>query len=159
MARIGPLLLPLLLLSSHSVCGRSEELSLTPVELAPVPCNDKAVGKLSRLAMTYINEDRPDGYKFALNRVANVHLHAQVSAAAPTAQERSPLQGGCSLIFNVGKYPLPDSAFEPRELMFVGPSGASFPLTHSYPLRNADHLEVTLKKRPGVISNAEGNSS
>lgn len=93
MARIGPLLLPLLLLSSHSVCRRSEELSLTPVELAPVPCNDKAVGKLSRLAMTYINEDRPDGYKFALNRVANVHLHAQVSAAAPTAQERSPLLG------------------------------------------------------------------
>lgn len=93
MARIGPLLLPLLLLSSHSVCGRSEQLSLTPVELAPVPCNDKAVGKLSRLAMTYINEDRPDGYKFALNRVANVHLHAQVSAAAPTARERSPLLG------------------------------------------------------------------
>lgn len=50
-----------------------------PTELAPVPCNDKAVEKLSRLAMTYINEDRTDGYKFALNRIANVHLHAQVS--------------------------------------------------------------------------------
>lgn len=89
MARIGPLLLPLLLLSSCGVCVRSTDLSLTPTELAPVPCNDKAVGKLSRLAMTYINEDRPDGYKFALNRVANVHLHAQVSTAAQTqtAQE------------------------------------------------------------------------
>lgn len=72
----------LLVLSCYSVCVHSEELSLTPLELAPVPCNDKAVGKLSRLAMTYINEDRPDGYKFALNRVANVHLHAQVSTAA-----------------------------------------------------------------------------
>lgn len=82
MARTGPLLLPLLLLSSYGVCVHSKELSLTPTELAPVPCNDKAVGKLSRLAMTYINEDRPDGYKFALNRVANVHLHAQVSTAA-----------------------------------------------------------------------------
>ncbi|KAG7272513.1 hypothetical protein CRUP_006802, partial [Coryphaenoides rupestris] len=48
-----------------------------PVELAPIPCNDKAVEKLSRLAVTYINEDRSDGYKFALNRIASVHLHAQ----------------------------------------------------------------------------------
>lgn len=51
---------------------------LGPIELAPIPCNDKAVEKLSRLAVTYINEDRTEGYKFALNRVANVHLHAQV---------------------------------------------------------------------------------
>uniref|UniRef100_A0A672HM28 Fetuin-B-like n=1 Tax=Salarias fasciatus TaxID=181472 RepID=A0A672HM28_SALFA len=36
-----------------------------------------AVEKLSRLAITYINEDRTEGYKFALNRVTNVHLHAQ----------------------------------------------------------------------------------
>uniref|UniRef100_A0A087XAW9 Si:ch211-262h13.5 n=1 Tax=Poecilia formosa TaxID=48698 RepID=A0A087XAW9_POEFO len=48
-----------------------------PIELAPVPCNDKAVEKLSRLAVTYINEDRTEGYKFALNRIANVYLHAQ----------------------------------------------------------------------------------
>ncbi|XP_071398560.1 alpha-2-HS-glycoprotein [Centroberyx affinis] len=54
-----------------------EGLALAPIELAPIPCNDKAVEKLSRLALTYINEDRADGYKFALNRVANVHLHAQ----------------------------------------------------------------------------------
>ncbi|XP_071773430.1 alpha-2-HS-glycoprotein [Centroberyx gerrardi] len=54
-----------------------EGLALGPIELAPIPCNDKAVEKLSRLAVTYINEDRADGYKFALNRIANVHLHAQ----------------------------------------------------------------------------------
>lgn len=72
--------LPLLsLLSMHNACVHSEDVSLMPTELAPVPCNDKAVEKLSRLAMTYINEDRTDGYKFALNRIANVHLHAQVS--------------------------------------------------------------------------------
>lgn len=52
-----------------------------PIELAPVPCNDKAVEKLSRLAVTYINEDRTEGYKFALNRIANVYLHAQVRSA------------------------------------------------------------------------------
>lgn len=57
----------------------SEGFSLAPIELAPVPCNDKAVEKLSRLAVTYINEDRAEGYKFALNRIANVYLHAQVS--------------------------------------------------------------------------------
>ncbi|XP_029356053.1 alpha-2-HS-glycoprotein [Echeneis naucrates] len=67
----------LVLLSSllSVVCG--ESFPLAPSEPAPVPCNDKAVEKLSRLAVTYINEDRNDGYKFALNRIANVHLHAQ----------------------------------------------------------------------------------
>ncbi|XP_028299707.1 uncharacterized protein LOC114461660 [Gouania willdenowi] len=71
------ILISFVLLSFHtlSVCG--DGFVLMPVELAPVPCNDKAVGKLSRLAVTYINEDRTEGYKFALNRVANVHLHAQ----------------------------------------------------------------------------------
>ncbi|XP_068563793.1 fetuin-B [Cebidichthys violaceus] len=70
-------LVVLSLLSIHtlSVCG--EGFALSPIELAPIPCNDKAVEKLSRLAVTYINEDRTDGYKFALNRIANVHLHAQ----------------------------------------------------------------------------------
>ncbi|TKS75174.1 Alpha-2-HS-glycoprotein Fetuin-A [Collichthys lucidus] len=66
-----------LLLSLLSVCVYSEGFALAPIELAPIPCNDKAVEKLSRLAVTYINEDRTFGYKFALNRVANVHLHAQ----------------------------------------------------------------------------------
>ncbi|KAL2090248.1 hypothetical protein ACEWY4_014936 [Coilia grayii] len=45
--------------------------------LAPVPCDDKTVEKLARLSVTYINEDRQSGYKFALNRITNVQLHAQ----------------------------------------------------------------------------------
>ena len=49
-------------------------------ELAPIACNDKSVEKLSRFAITYINEDRTTGYKFALNRISNVHLHAQASS-------------------------------------------------------------------------------
>lgn len=73
------------LLSTLRVHVAGEGFALTPIQLAPVPCNDKAVEKLSRLAITYINEDRTDGYKFALNRVANVHLHAQVSTAQKAA--------------------------------------------------------------------------
>lgn len=63
---------------------------MAPIELSPIPCNDKAVEKLSRLAITYINEDRTDGYKFALNRVANVHLHAQVSTPTEVHVEKLP---------------------------------------------------------------------
>ncbi|XP_029906014.1 alpha-2-HS-glycoprotein [Myripristis murdjan] len=74
---IWTLLLLLSLLSIQTVPVYGEGLLLAPIELAPIPCNDKAVEKLSRLAVTYINEDRADGYKFALNRIANVHLHAQ----------------------------------------------------------------------------------
>ncbi|XP_061883527.1 fetuin-B [Entelurus aequoreus] len=66
-----------LLFFSSMLCVNGDGLAMAPIELAPVPCNDKAVEKLSRLAATYINEDRTDGYKFALNRVTNVHLHAQ----------------------------------------------------------------------------------
>ncbi|KAF7662163.1 hypothetical protein LDENG_00244890 [Lucifuga dentata] len=74
---IRTLLQLLSLLSIRTECVYGEGLALAPIELAPVPCNDKAVEKLSRLAVTYLNEDRTDGYKFALNRIANVHLHAQ----------------------------------------------------------------------------------
>ncbi|XP_044056253.1 alpha-2-HS-glycoprotein [Siniperca chuatsi] len=74
---ICTLVLLLSLLSIHTLCVYAEGFALGPIELAPIPCNDKAVEKLSRLAATYINEDRTDGYKFALNRIANVHLHAQ----------------------------------------------------------------------------------
>lgn len=79
-------LLHLISLSIHILCVCGEGVVLMPVELAPIPCNDKAVEKLSRLAVTYINEDRSEGYKFALNRIANVHLHAQVSTKT---------RGGC----------------------------------------------------------------
>ncbi|XP_031725629.1 fetuin-B [Anarrhichthys ocellatus] len=74
---ICTLLLLLSLLSTHTLSVYGEGFPLSPIELAPIPCNDKAVEKLSRMAVTYINEDRTDGYKFALNRIANVHLHAQ----------------------------------------------------------------------------------
>uniref|UniRef100_A0A673C967 Alpha-2-HS-glycoprotein-like n=1 Tax=Sphaeramia orbicularis TaxID=375764 RepID=A0A673C967_9TELE len=66
-----------MLIAAFTLCLDGDGLVLVPIELAPIPCNDKAVEKLSRLAVTYINEDRADGYKFALNRIANVHLHAQ----------------------------------------------------------------------------------
>ncbi|XP_076133759.1 fetuin-B [Alosa pseudoharengus] len=52
-------------------------ISAQVIELTPVPCDDKSVEKLARLAITYINEDRQTGYKFALNRITNVQLHAQ----------------------------------------------------------------------------------
>ncbi|XP_067452462.1 fetuin-B [Thunnus thynnus] len=74
---ICTLLLLLSQLSIQILCVYGEGFSLAPIELNPIPCNDKAVEKLSRLAVTYINEDRAEGYKFALNRIANVHLHAQ----------------------------------------------------------------------------------
>ena len=93
----------LLLLSQVSIqilCVYGEGFSLSPIELNPIPCNDKAVEKLSRLAVTYINEDRADGYKFALNRIANVHLHAQVSTETNAWQEMLP--SGCFNVLSVG---------------------------------------------------------
>ncbi|KAK1806110.1 hypothetical protein P4O66_012825, partial [Electrophorus voltai] len=59
-----------MLLALHLVCARA-------THLAPMPCDSKSVEKLALLAMTYINEDRQTGYKFALNRVFNAHVHPQ----------------------------------------------------------------------------------
>lgn len=53
-------------------------LCVQGTNLMHIPCDDKVVEKLSRLATTYINEDRKTGYKFALNRVTNVQAHPQV---------------------------------------------------------------------------------
>ncbi|XP_051544729.1 fetuin-B [Myxocyprinus asiaticus] len=55
----------------------SDILCVLGTNLIHVPCNDKIVEKLSRLAVTYINEDRQTGYKFALNRISNVQVHPQ----------------------------------------------------------------------------------
>ncbi|MED6244433.1 hypothetical protein ATANTOWER_010195 [Ataeniobius toweri] len=74
---ICTILLLISLISLHTFQVKGEGFVLKPIELAPIPCNDKAVEKLSRLAVTYINEDRTEGYKFALNRIANVYLHVQ----------------------------------------------------------------------------------
>ncbi|XP_077088082.1 fetuin-B [Siphateles boraxobius] len=52
-------------------------LCVLGTNLVHVPCDDKIVEKLSRLAVTYINEDRQTGYKFALNRITNVQAHQQ----------------------------------------------------------------------------------
>uniref|UniRef100_A0A671KB61 Si:ch211-262h13.5 n=1 Tax=Sinocyclocheilus anshuiensis TaxID=1608454 RepID=A0A671KB61_9TELE len=46
-------------------------LCVSGTSLVHVPCDDKTVENLSRLAITYINEDRQTGYKFALNRITN----------------------------------------------------------------------------------------
>ncbi|XP_010870820.1 alpha-2-HS-glycoprotein [Esox lucius] len=62
---------PAIFLLTNLLCA------LALIKLSPVPCNNKPVEKLSKLAITYINEDRTEGYKFALNRISNVHLHAQ----------------------------------------------------------------------------------
>lgn len=97
---ICSLLLLLSQLSFKTLYVYGEGFALAPIELAPIPCNDKAVEKLSRLAVTYINEDRADGYKFALNRIANVHLHAQVSIETNAWQEMLP--AGCCNILSAG---------------------------------------------------------
>ncbi|XP_040041296.2 fetuin-B [Gasterosteus aculeatus] len=91
------LLLLLSLLSVPLLGAYGEGFALLPVELAPIPCNDLAVGKLSRLAVTYINEDRTDGYKFALNRIANVHLHAQGPAGNVYYMDLDVLETKCHI--------------------------------------------------------------
>lgn len=53
-------------------------LCVSGTSLVHAPCDDKTVEKLSRLAATYIKEDRQTGYKFALNRITNVQAHQQV---------------------------------------------------------------------------------
>lgn len=60
------------------ICANLIYASAQVNSLAPVACDDKSVEKLARLSVTYINEDRQSGYKFALNRITNVQLHAQV---------------------------------------------------------------------------------
>jgi len=57
-------------------------LCVLGTNLVHVPCDDKIVEKLSRLAVTYINEDRQTGYKFALNRITNVQAHQRVGKSA-----------------------------------------------------------------------------
>uniref|UniRef100_A0A673ID55 Si:ch211-262h13.5 n=1 Tax=Sinocyclocheilus rhinocerous TaxID=307959 RepID=A0A673ID55_9TELE len=52
-------------------------LCVSGTSLVHVPCDDKTVEKLSRLVVTYVNEDRQTGYKFALNRITNVQAHQQ----------------------------------------------------------------------------------
>ncbi|KPP80011.1 fetuin-B-like [Scleropages formosus] len=67
----------LLLLVMMAASWTQVQAQLSVTDVIPVPCDDRAVEKLARLALSYVNEDRSVGYKFTLNRVLNVHLHAQ----------------------------------------------------------------------------------
>lgn len=73
-------------------------LGATATHLSPVPCDDKSVDKLARLAMTYINEDRQTGYKFALNRVYNVHVHPQGPAGKVYYLDLDVLETKCHIL-------------------------------------------------------------
>ncbi|KAJ8418906.1 hypothetical protein AAFF_G00004050 [Aldrovandia affinis] len=65
------------------------------IEIIPLPCNDKNVEKIGRLAVTYINEDRAVGYKFSLNRISNVHLHVQGPAGKVYYMDLDVLETKC----------------------------------------------------------------
>nr|AAI24204.1 Zgc:152985 [Danio rerio] len=69
--------------------------SLVPVH---VPCDDKTVEKLSRLAVTYINEDRQTGYKFALNRITNVQANQQGPAGKVYYLDLDVLETKCHVL-------------------------------------------------------------
>ncbi|XP_058257486.1 alpha-2-HS-glycoprotein [Hemibagrus wyckioides] len=66
--------------------------------LSPVPCDDKSVMKLARLAVNYINEDRQEGYKFALNRIFNVHVHPQGPAGKVYYLDLDVLETKCHVL-------------------------------------------------------------
>ncbi|XP_072516979.1 alpha-2-HS-glycoprotein [Salminus brasiliensis] len=66
--------------------------------VSPVPCDDKSVDKLARLAITYINEDRQTGYKFALNRIFNVHVHPQGPAGKVYYLDLDVLETKCHVL-------------------------------------------------------------
>lgn len=73
-------------------------LGAIATHLAPMPCDDKSVDKLARLAMTYINEDRQTGYKFALNRIYNVHVHPQGPAGKVYYLDLDVLETKCHIL-------------------------------------------------------------
>ncbi|GAA6110894.1 fetuin-B isoform X1, partial [Tachysurus ichikawai] len=66
--------------------------------LSPVPCDDKSVMKLARLAVNYINEDRQEGYKFALNRLFNVQVHPQGPAGKVYYLDLDVLETKCHVL-------------------------------------------------------------
>ncbi|KAK9974749.1 hypothetical protein ABG768_022826 [Culter alburnus] len=72
--------------------------SVLGTNLVHVPCDDKIVEKLSRLAVTYINEDRQTGYKFALNRITNVQAHQQGPAGKVYYLDLDVLETKCHVL-------------------------------------------------------------
>lgn len=73
-------------------------LCVSGTSLVHVPCDDKTVEKLSRLAATYINEDRQTGYKFALNRITNVQAHQQGPAGKVYYLDLDVLETKCHVL-------------------------------------------------------------
>ncbi|KAL1250820.1 hypothetical protein QQF64_018616 [Cirrhinus molitorella] len=73
-------------------------LCVSGTSLVHVPCDDKTVEKLSRLAVTYINEDRTTGYKFALNRITNVQAHQQGPAGKVYYLDLDVLETKCHVL-------------------------------------------------------------
>ncbi|XDV21857.1 hypothetical protein PO909_026874 [Leuciscus waleckii] len=73
-------------------------LCVLGTNLVHVPCDDKIVEKLSRLAVTYINEDRQTGYKFALNRITNVQAHQQGPAGKVYYLDLDVLETKCHVL-------------------------------------------------------------
>ncbi|RXN13993.1 fetuin-B-like protein [Labeo rohita] len=73
-------------------------LCVSGTSLVHVPCDDKTVEKLSRLAVTYINEDRQTGYKFALNRITNVQAHQQGPAGKVYYLDLDVLETKCHVL-------------------------------------------------------------
>ncbi|XP_015237335.1 PREDICTED: fetuin-B-like [Cyprinodon variegatus] len=116
---ISTFLLLMSLISLHTFHVNGEGFLLMPVELSPIPCTDKAVEKLSRLAVTYINEDRNEGYKFALNRITNVYLHAQGPAGSVYYLDLDVLETKC----HIGS-PKPWKRCEVRPFMETQVSGS-----------------------------------
>ncbi|KAF7703520.1 fetuin-B [Silurus meridionalis] len=72
--------------------------SVMGTHVSHVPCDDKSVMKLARLAVNYINEDRQEGYKFALNRVFNVHVHPQGPAGKVYYLDLDVLETKCHVL-------------------------------------------------------------
>uniref|UniRef100_A0A8C2D2Y6 Si:ch211-262h13.5 n=1 Tax=Cyprinus carpio TaxID=7962 RepID=A0A8C2D2Y6_CYPCA len=73
-------------------------LCVSGTSLVHVPCDDKTVEKLSRLAVTYINEDRQTGYKFALNRITNIQAHQQGPAGKVYYLDLDVLETKCHVL-------------------------------------------------------------
>ncbi|KAG2463144.1 FETUB protein, partial [Polypterus senegalus] len=66
-----------------------------------------SVERAARLAVTYINEDRKEGYKFSLNRINNVYVHEQkVSGRCKTIVYSKP--DGSSVLYNYDCNLIPD---------------------------------------------------
>ncbi|XP_019388344.1 PREDICTED: fetuin-B-like [Crocodylus porosus] len=63
--------------------------------LYPVPCNARIAEKTARLAISYINEDRTEGYKLSLNRINRVFGSHQGAAGKVYYMDLDVLETKC----------------------------------------------------------------